>query len=210
MLGQLKSLNEGLAEKGEGAGGLGFNVALGDGSEEAAQGEGKVSGGNIVTGKKKGDVLAGFLASKGLRLFAGVESAEMRMAVAARSAAAAAICERERTQGRAVLGAVCGHRNLQKVSFGIFEGVSRKRGALLYREECTRVALRCQYNSLIILSSDSNDRGFECDRSKGRASSTRTAKRAPLYRRGKKGARPRLFILCGRGRRCRRGTCRRG
>src|SRR5271155_3096270 len=91
-----------------------------------------------------------------------------------------------------------------------FEGVSRKRGALLYRRQCTRVALRCQYNSLIVLSSDSNDRGFECDRSKGRASSTRTAKRAPLYRRGKKGTRPRLFILCGCGRRCHRGTCRRG
>jgi len=115
----MESLNEGLAEKGEGAGGLGFNVALGDGSEEAAQGEGKVSGGNIVTGKKKGDVLAGFLASKGLRLFAGVESAEMRMAVAARSAAAAAICERERTQGRAVLGAIRRHRSLQEERFWI-------------------------------------------------------------------------------------------
>src|SRR5271155_4816428 len=123
----MERLDEGLAEKGEGASGFGFNVALGDGGEEAAQGEGKVASGNIVTGKKKGDVFAGFLASEGLRLLAGVEGADMGMAVAARSAAAAAIDECERTQGRAVLctcdrravnGAVRGHGSLQKEDFG--------------------------------------------------------------------------------------------
>src|SRR5580704_11721897 len=120
----MKGLHEGLAEKGEGRGGFGFDLALGDGGEEASQREGKVASRHIVAGKKKGDILAGLFAAEGLRLLAGVEGAEMRMAVAAWTAAVAAIGERERTQGRAVLGVTSRHGSLQKERFGIL-GESR-------------------------------------------------------------------------------------
>ena len=119
ILGQMEGLDERLAEVGKSCGSFGFDLALGDGGEEASEGEAEVASGHIVSGKKKGDILAGFLASEGLRFLAGVEGAEMGMAVAARRAAAAAIGERERTQGRAVLGVIGGHGSLQKERFGI-------------------------------------------------------------------------------------------
>lgn len=134
ILGEMEGLDERLAEKGKSGGGFGFDLALGDGGEKTAQGETQVSGGHVVAGEEKGDVLAGSLAGKGLRFFAGVEGAEIRMAVAARKAALAAIGERESTQGRAVLGVICRHRILQKERFEIFGGTSRKRGALLNKK----------------------------------------------------------------------------
>jgi hypothetical protein len=102
ILGQVEALDERLADKAERGSGFGFDVALSDGGEEASQSETYVAGGHIVAGEKKGDVFASFLASESLRFLAGVERTEMRMAVAARSTAAAAIGEREGTQGRAV------------------------------------------------------------------------------------------------------------
>ena len=92
-----------MAEIGEGCGVCGFDLALGDGGEEPPEHEGEVAGGDIVAGEEKGDALSGFFASESLRFFAGVEGAEIRVAIAARSAAAAAIGECESTQGRAVL-----------------------------------------------------------------------------------------------------------
>src|SRR5690348_5937636 len=119
ILGQLECLNERLAKVGEGGGSFGFDLALGDRGKEATQGEAEVASGNIIAGEKKGDVFTRFLASKGLCFLAGVEGAEIRMAVAARSAAAAAISESERAQGHAVLGVIGGHGSLQKERFGI-------------------------------------------------------------------------------------------
>jgi hypothetical protein len=63
-----------------------------------------------------GDIPAGLIAGELLRFFPGVEGAEVRMVVAARRAAMAAIGKRERTQRRTVVGA-SGHRCLQKEDF---------------------------------------------------------------------------------------------
>jgi hypothetical protein len=77
-------------------------------------------------GKVIGDVLAGALASEGLRFLACVEGAEMRMAGLAGNAAVAAVDEGERTQIGTVLGAVGGHGSSpeRKIRFWIF-GESR-------------------------------------------------------------------------------------
>lgn len=119
ILGEVEGLDESLAEIGERGGGFGFDLALGDGGEETAQGETQVAGGYVAAGEEKGDVLPGSLAGKGLRFLASVEGAEIGMAVAARKAALAAIGERESTQGRAVLGVICRHGILQKERFEI-------------------------------------------------------------------------------------------
>jgi hypothetical protein len=76
---------------------------LGDGGEEASEGRAEIAGGQIVAGKVVGDIPAGGLASEGLRFLAGVERAEIRVAVSARSAALAAIGKGERTQRRTVV-----------------------------------------------------------------------------------------------------------
>ena len=101
--------------------------------EEASEGGAEIAGGHIAAGKVIGDVLAGGLASKGLRVLAGVEGAEIRMVDAAGNAAVAAVDKGERTQRGTVLGAIGGHGSLQKerLDFGIFGGASRRRGALL-------------------------------------------------------------------------------
>ena len=108
-----QDLGEGLAEIGEGGGGFGFDLTLGDGGEEASESGAEIASGHKGAGKVIGDILAGGLASKGLRVLAGVERAEIGMVGAARNAAAAAIDEGERTQVGTVLGAI-GHGSLQK------------------------------------------------------------------------------------------------
>ncbi len=145
-LGEMQSLDKRLAEIGEGRGGFGFHLTLGDSGEEASQGGAEIAGGHIAAGKVIGDILAGFLASESLGLLAGVERAEVRMTVSARSAAVAAVDKHERTQRRTVLltcdrpdfigvnaavdGAIGGHGSLQREILD-FGGVSRKRGVLL-------------------------------------------------------------------------------
>src|SRR6266446_7116249 len=76
VLGEGQDLDEGLAEIGEGGGGFGFHLTLGDGGEEASQGGAEIAGGHIAAGKVIGDIIAGLLASEGLRFLAGVERAE--------------------------------------------------------------------------------------------------------------------------------------
>ncbi len=95
VLRELDGLHDGLAEVGEGRGGLAVGLALGDGSEEAGRGSGEVAGGNVACGKEIRDFPADFLASPGLGFFAGVEVAEMGLRGMARPAAAAAIGKRE-------------------------------------------------------------------------------------------------------------------
>ncbi len=122
VLGEGQGLDEGLAEIGEGGGGFGFQLALGDSGEEASEGGAEIAGGHIAAGKVIGDLLAGLLASEGLRFLAGVERAEIRMVGAAGNAAVAAVDKHERTQRGTVLGAIGGHGSLQKerLDFGIF------------------------------------------------------------------------------------------
>jgi hypothetical protein len=131
ILGQVEGLDERLAEKAKSGSGSGFDVALSDGGEEASQSETDIARGHIFAREKKREVFADFFASESLRFLACVEGAEIRMAVAAWSVAAAAIGERERKEGRAVLctcdrravnGVVCRHGSLLREDFGIFRG----------------------------------------------------------------------------------------
>lgn len=88
---------------GEGSDSFGSDFTLGDGGEEASECGTEVTSRHVLSGKIAGDFLAYFLSSEDLGFSAGMEGAEIRMAVAAWNAAAAAIDKRERTQGRAVL-----------------------------------------------------------------------------------------------------------
>jgi hypothetical protein len=114
VLGKADGLQQGLAEIGEGLGGLRLNVTLGDGGEEAAQSRAEAAGGKIMAGEARGDVAASLLRAEGLGFFAGVEVAEVRMAGMERSKAAAAVGEGESTQGHAVLGTKSGHGSLRR------------------------------------------------------------------------------------------------
>ena len=95
VLREVQSLHEGLAEVGESGGGFGFDVALGYGGEEPGEGFGYVASGDVVAGEEAGDVLAGLFSGEELGFFFGVEEAEIRMALAARHAALAAVGESE-------------------------------------------------------------------------------------------------------------------
>src|SRR6266851_5254848 len=66
VLGEVQGLDERLAEIGEGGGGFGLHLTLGDSGEEASEGGAEIAGGHIAAGKVIGDILAGGLASKGL------------------------------------------------------------------------------------------------------------------------------------------------
>ncbi len=111
--GEADGLQKGLAEVGEGGGGSGLDLTLGNGGEEVAQSGAQVAGGNITAGEARGDVAADFLSGEGLGFFAGVGVAEVWMAGIARSEAAAAVGEGESAQGHAVLGTKSGHGSLQ-------------------------------------------------------------------------------------------------
>jgi len=100
----MDGLQERLGEIGKGGGGSRFDLAAGNGGKEAAQGGGQITGGEIIAGEEIGEVAAKLFGGLDLRLLAGVEATELRVAGLARSAAAAAIDEGEGTQGRAVLG----------------------------------------------------------------------------------------------------------
>ena len=170
-LGEVQGLDEGLAEIGEGGGGFGFHLALGDGGEEASQGGAEIAGGHVAARKVVGDILASPLASEGLGLLAGVERTEVRMTVAPGNAAVAAIDKHERTQSGTVVltcdrpdfigvnaavdGAIGGHGSLQKERFGILgesrEGEAHYRTRKVYQSDnysvkkiLERIRLNCK------------------------------------------------------------------
>jgi len=96
-------LHESLGQVGDGAGGFGFYIAADYGGDEAAQGGAEIAGGEVVAGEEVGQVFAEFLRGAGAGFFLGVVEAEMGIIAEARSAATAAVGERETTQGLAVL-----------------------------------------------------------------------------------------------------------
>jgi hypothetical protein len=132
VLGELDGLIQSLAEIGEGGGGFGFDVAFGDGGEDAGQGGAEIAGGEITAGEERGYVAADLLGGEGLRFPLGVEAAKARVASETRSTAATAIGEGKGTQAgtvvsmcdrkavvlmcdsNAVTGAISGHGSLQK------------------------------------------------------------------------------------------------
>src|SRR5216684_1651975 len=95
VLGDVDGLHEGLCEVGNGAGGA------------------EIAGGEVVAGEEVSDVSAECFGSAGF--FLGVVEAEVGMVAGARSAATAAIRERKRAQGRAVLGTESRHKSLLRV-----------------------------------------------------------------------------------------------
>jgi hypothetical protein len=99
VLGEMEGLDEGLGEVGQGFGGFGFDVATSDSGEEAGKGGAEIAGGDVVSGEEIGQVGAEFFGDLGLGFFASVVEAEMGMRAGAGSAATAAICEGEKTQG---------------------------------------------------------------------------------------------------------------
>jgi len=112
-LGELDGIDHGLAEVGQGAGGFALDAALGDATEDLAQGVGEIAGGKIAAGEAVQNPIADSHTSAGLGLLKSKGVTKMRMAGATRRAAAAAIGKGEGTQGRAVLGADRRHGNLQ-------------------------------------------------------------------------------------------------
>jgi len=152
VLGDLDGLIQSLAEIGEGGGGFGFEVAFGDGGEDAGQGGAEIAGGEITAGEERGYVTTDLLGGEGLRFPLGVEAAKVRVASEPGSAAATAIGEGEGTQAgtvvfmcdrkavnfmcdrKAVNGAIGGHGSLQKRRIWIVRGSRGRRGGLLYKD----------------------------------------------------------------------------
>jgi len=117
VLGEVDGLHESLGEVGDGVGGFGFYIAADNGGDEACQGGAEIAGGEVVAGEEVGQVFAEFFCGAGAGFFLGVVGAEAGMVAVARSAATAAIRERERTQGHAVLCTERGHKSLLRVEF---------------------------------------------------------------------------------------------
>ena len=103
VLGDVEGLHESLGEVGDGASSSGFYIAADNGGDEACQGGAEIAGGEVVAGEEVGQVFAEFLRGAGAGFFLGVVEAEMGIIAEARSAATAAVGERETTQGLAVL-----------------------------------------------------------------------------------------------------------
>ncbi len=114
VLGKMDGLGESLGEIGEGAGGARLDVTAGYADDEAAEGGAEIAGGEVFAGEE--------IRGAGLGVFAGVVGAEVGMMRGAGSAALAAIRERKRTQGRAVLWTERGHKASLELSFGIADG----------------------------------------------------------------------------------------
>src|SRR5882672_9326437 len=103
VLGDVDGLQESLGQVGDGAGGSGFYIAADYGGDEACQGGAEIAAGEVVAGEEVGQVFAERFCGAGAGFFLGVVEAEVGIFAGARSAATAAIRERERTQGHAVL-----------------------------------------------------------------------------------------------------------
>ena len=117
VLGNVDGLHEGLGEVSDGAGGSGFYIAAEDGGDEASQSGAEIAGGEVVAGEEVSEVLAECTGGLGASFFLGVVETEVGMVAGARRAATAAIRERKRTQGHAVLCTERGHNCLLKVEF---------------------------------------------------------------------------------------------
>src|SRR6266436_5484349 len=117
VLGDVDGLHESLDQVGDGVGGFGLYIAAHNGWDEACQGGAEIAGGEVVAGEEVGQVFAEFLCGAGAGLFLGVVGAEAGIVAGAIIAATAAIRERKRTQGHAVLWTESGHKSLLRVEF---------------------------------------------------------------------------------------------
>jgi len=119
VLGHVDGLQESLGHVGDGVGGSGFYIAADNGGDEACQGGAEIAGGEVVAGEVVSQVFAEGFGGAGAGFFFGVVEAEMGIVADTRSAATAAIRERKRTQGHAVLCTERGHKFSLELSFGI-------------------------------------------------------------------------------------------
>src|SRR6267143_1936595 len=115
VLGEVDGLHESLGQVSDGVGGFGLYIDADNGGDEAAQGGTEVASGEVGAGEEVAQVFAEFLRVAGAGFLLGVVEAEIGIFAGARSAATAAIRERKRTQGRAVLCTERGHRSLLRV-----------------------------------------------------------------------------------------------
>jgi len=95
VLGDVDGLHESLHEVGDGVGGFGFYIAADDGRDETCQGGAEIAGGEVVAGEEVGQIFAEGIGGLGAGFFLGMVEAEVGMVAGARSAATAAIRERE-------------------------------------------------------------------------------------------------------------------
>src|SRR6266852_3349888 len=140
VLGDVDGLHESLDQVGDGVGGFGFYIAADNGRDEACQGGAEIAGGEVVAGEEVGQVFAEFLCGAGSGFFLGVVEAEVGIFAGARSAATAAIRERKRTQGHAVLWTERGHKSLLRVEF--WDCLLRRAGPSDLRANPSRVNRR--------------------------------------------------------------------
>ena len=109
LFGETLGLEHELAEVGESGGGLWLDEALGGGGEERGEGGVKVRGSEGVSVEEFANLAAGFLSSKAIAEFPGVEIAESGVVGGWGKLAAAAVGEEKDTGAGAVL--VIGHRS---------------------------------------------------------------------------------------------------
>jgi hypothetical protein len=95
VLGNMDGLHEGLRQVSDGAGEFGFYIAPDYGGDEAREGGAEIAGGKVVAREEVGEVFGERFGGLGAGLLLGVVEAEVGMAAGARSAATAAIGERE-------------------------------------------------------------------------------------------------------------------
>ena len=115
VLGEVESLEHGLGEVGEGAGGARFYVAASYGDEDATEGGVEVVGGEIFAGEEVGEVFGEVFVGAELGFLLGVVETEVGTGGDAGSAAGAAVVERETAQRHAVLGGDSWHGFLLRV-----------------------------------------------------------------------------------------------
>jgi len=95
VLGEVDGLQLSLEHVGDGAGEFGFYIAPDYGGDEAREGGAEIAGGKVVAREEVGEVFGERFGGLGAGLLLGVVEAEVGMAAGARSAATAAIGERE-------------------------------------------------------------------------------------------------------------------
>jgi len=117
VLGDVDGLQESLHQVGDGVSGFGFYIAADNGGDETCQSGAQIAGGEVVAGEVVSQIFAEIICGAGAGFFLGVVRAEAGMVGEARSAATAAIRERKRTQGHAVLWTERGHKSLLRVEF---------------------------------------------------------------------------------------------
>jgi len=120
---KVDALDHDLSEVGQGARGLGRNVAADGGGEEFSKSRVEIAGREIFAGEEVSELASEGFGRIGAVLAASVKRTEQRMAGLTQSAAAAAVGESESTQG---CGTDIRHGSLLRVGIGKSKIENRK------------------------------------------------------------------------------------